>query len=75
MKEKRKENGGGTEENRSVTVTPARSKTLLCKLTLRVCIAGIDERKEGEQGEKDGEKRGDKETEGEEEHWKRGQCE
>lgn len=51
--EERKENRGGTEENRSVTVALARSKTLLCKLTLRVCIAGSEQENGGRAGRKD----------------------
>lgn len=48
-----KENKGGTEENRSVMVALARSKTLLCKLTLRVCIAGSERENGGRAGRTD----------------------
>lgn len=49
-KEKIKTNRGGTEQNRSVMVALARSKTLLCKLTLRVCIAGSERENGGRAG-------------------------
>ena len=54
LRGKRKGNRGGTEENRSVTVALARSKTLLCKLTLRVCIAGSERENGGRAGGRDG---------------------
>lgn len=41
----KREKNGDTEETCSVMVAPARSKTLLCKLTLRVCIAGSEQEK------------------------------
>lgn len=63
-KRKGKENKGGTKENRSVTVAPARSETLLCKLTLRVCIAGSEQEERTESGRREG--RGEKEQEKEE---------
>lgn len=58
----------------------ARSKTLLCKLTLRVCIAGSERGNGGESGQ---EGRGEKDREKEEikrqravrDIKKRGQCE
>lgn len=48
----KRENNGGTEETCSVMVAPARSKTLLCKLTLRVCIAGSEQEKRRRAGRK-----------------------
>lgn len=51
--EKRKEKRGGAEENRSVMVALARSKSLLCKLTLRVCIAGSEQENGGRAGRRD----------------------
>lgn len=48
--EKKRQNRGGTEENRSVMVPLAGSKTSLCKLTLRVCIAGSEQKNRGRVG-------------------------
>lgn len=60
-REKRKLKRGGTEEIRSVTVAVARSKTLLCKLTLRVCIAGSERENGGRAGRRDEAKKTEKE--------------
>lgn len=41
-------------------MAPARSKTLLCKLTLRVCIAGSEQEDGGSAGRRDGVKKTEK---------------
>lgn len=48
--EKKKAEQRRHRRNRSVTVPLAGSKTLLCKLTLRVCIAGSEQKNRGRVG-------------------------